>query len=150
MAEEKNKKIMIRFITVDLLETTALHIALSKIKGVSYNFSHAICATLKLDKNIPVKNIQEKEKEKIIDAIKNPTKYNIPAWLCNRRKDYETGIDKHLISADLKLQKEFDIKRLKMIKSYRGMRHQKGLPVRGQRTKGHFRKGTSLGVKRKK
>jgi small subunit ribosomal protein S13 len=44
------------------------------------------------------------------------------------------------------LKKEFDIKRLKKIRSYRGLRHATGRPVRGQRTKGHFRSKTSLGV----
>ena len=52
----------------------------------------------------------------------------------------------HLISTDLKLRKEFDIKFMKKIKSYKGMRHASGLPVRGQRTRAHFRTGTSLGV----
>jgi len=50
----------------------------------------------------------------------------------------------------LKLRKEFDIKRLKKVKSYRGMRHAFGLPVRGQRTRSHFRKGRSVGVQKKK
>ena len=45
---------------------------------------------------------------------------------------------------------EFDIKMMKMIKSYKGVRHAIGQPVRGQRTKAHFRKGSSLGVIKKK
>jgi len=69
--------------------------------------------------------------------------------LFNRRRDFDTGEDLHLIASDLKLRKEFDIKNLKEIKSYRGMRHAFGLPVRGQRTKGHFRKGAAVGVRRK-
>jgi len=44
------------------------------------------------------------------------------------------------------LQTEFDIKRLKKIKSYRGLRHVLGQPVRGQRTRGHFRKNKAVGV----
>jgi len=43
-----------------------------------------------------------------------------------------------------------DLNRMKKMKSYKGVRHQLGLPVRGQRTKSSFRKGTSLGVQRKK
>ena len=52
----------------------------------------------------------------------------------------------------LELQKEFDIKRLKKIKSYRGIRHTLGLPSRGQRTKGNFRphKMKGVGIKKKK
>ena len=48
------------------------------------------------------------------------------------------------------LQNEFDIRRLKKIKSYKGIRHSLGQPVRGQRTKAHFRKGRAVGVKRVK
>ena len=58
----------------------------------------------------------------------------------NRQKDFDNGEDVHLNGADLKLKKEFDIKRLRKIKSYRGIRHGAGLPTRGQRTKGNFRK----------
>ena len=54
----------------------------------------------------------------------------------------------------LELQKEFDIKRLKKIKSYRGLRHSTGQPVRGQRTKSHFRtnrrKSSGINKKEKK
>ena len=57
----------------------------------------------------------------------------------NRRLDIETGKTSHLYGADLEITKEFDIKRLKKIKSYKGIRHSFRLPVRGQRTKSHFR-----------
>ena len=50
------------------------------------------------------------------------------------------------------LKKDFDIKRLKKIKSYKGFRHSSKLPLRGQRTKGNFRKNRakSVGIKKKK
>ena len=66
----------------------------------------------------------------------------------NRRKDIESGETKHLIGSELELQKEFDIKRLKKIRSYRGLRHALGQPVRGQRTRSHFRakKRKAVGV----
>ncbi|MDD5650977.1 MAG: 30S ribosomal protein S13, partial [Candidatus Nanoarchaeia archaeon] len=68
----------------------------------------------------------------------------------NRRKDPETGEDQHVISTDLKMKKDFDIKMMRKMKSYKGMRHSFGLPVRGQRTRAHFRHGKSLGVAKKK
>ena len=64
--------------------------------------------------------------------------------------DFETGEDKHLIGADLELRKEFDIKRLKKIKTYKGYRHGAKLPLRGQRTKGNFRRNKAKGVGIKK
>ena len=64
----------------------------------------------------------------------------------------ETGENKHLTGSDLELRNEFDIKRLKKIRVYRGYRHMARLPVRGQRTRGHFRKNRAkgVGIKKKK
>ena len=67
----------------------------------------------------------------------------------NRRFDRDDGTNKHYFGTDLDLAKEFDIKRYKKIRSYKGLRHALGQPVRGQRTRSHFRrKGKSIGVKK--
>ena len=63
----------------------------------------------------------------------------------------ETSEDIHITRADLELATDADIKKLKKSKSYKGLRHQWGLPVRGQKTKSNFRKnkGKVTGVKKK-
>ena len=61
------------------------------------------------------------EAQKLNDIILNPSKYDCPEWLLNRRKDVETGQDKHTLTADLAFAKESDIKRMKKTKSYKGM-----------------------------
>ena len=83
--------------------------------------------------------------------MKSPLESGMPLWMVNRRRDYEDNKDKHLVTTDLMFTKDNDLKRLKKIKSYRGVRHTQGLPVRGQRTKSNFRKskGKVMGVKRK-
>jgi small subunit ribosomal protein S13 len=68
----------------------------------------------------------------------------------NRRKDYATNEDKHVIESDLMIIKQEDINRLKRIRCYRGIRHELGLPCRGQRTKSTFRRGQTVGVSRRK
>ena len=68
------------------------------------------------------------------------------SWMLNRKKDRESGLSKHLITTDLDLARDFDVRRMKKIKSYRGWRHATGQPVRGQRTRSHFRKGGAVGV----
>ena len=88
--------------------------------------------------------------KKVEEVILNPSKYNIPSWMFNRRKDFDTGNDKHILTTDLKLQKDNDIKRLRKIKAYRGIRHSLGQPVRGQRTRSNFRRGSAIGVNKKK
>ena len=91
------------------------------------------------------------QREKIEEIIKEPSKYKIPSWLFNRRKDPEDNQDKHLIGSNLTFTQENDVKMMKKMKSYKGIRHMLGLPVRGQRTRSNFRKnkGNVLGVKRK-
>ena len=141
-------KAIVRIANTDLDGNKQLYIGLKKIKGIGFMFSNAICNVLNLDKRKKVGALSEKEVSDIEGLITKPTIF--PRWLLNRRKDYDTGEDLHIFGSRLKLRKEFDIKRLKKVKSYRGMRHAFGLPVRGQRTRSHFRKGRSVGVQKKK
>ena len=94
--------------------------------------------------------LTDQEVTKIEGAIKDPINEGVPVWMVNRRKDYETGTDKHIITGDLGFQTENDIRLMKKIKCYKGIRHMLGQPVRGQRTRGNFRKnkGKVMGVKR--
>ena len=97
-----------------------------------------------------IQDLSGEDIKAIEEGIKNA---EFPSFLKNRRKDLDSGDDLHLNGADLDLRKEFDIKRLRKIKSYKGARHGAGLPVRGQRTKSNFRKhrkkGGAVGVKKK-
>jgi len=148
--EEKNQgkeETLVRIMATDIPGNKSVYAGLTKIKGVSWSFSNAICKVLNIDKKTKIKELSEKEIDNISEFIKNP---KIPVFILNRRKDFESGKNKHLVGADLDLQKEFDIKRLRKIKSYKGIRHILGLPVRGQRTKAHFRKGRAVGVKKGK
>ena len=147
MAEIKQ---IVRLISVDVDGSTKTFLALAKIHGISYNFSNAICNYLNLDKYSQIGTLSEEQLKQVEDVIKNPLQHGFPKFMLNRRKDIETGEDKHLIASDLKLRKEFDIKRMKNIRSYKGVRHALGLPVRGQSTRSHFHKGKSLGVKKPK
>jgi len=82
--------------------------------------------------------------------LKNPQKYGIPSFVYNRRRDPESGVDRHLVGPDVKIMESFDIKREIELKTYKGFRHMQGLPVRGQKTRSHFRKGRTVGVLRGK
>ena len=105
---DKNIKHIIRVATTDLVGSKGIYTALRKIKGISFNFSNAICNVLKLDKNKKAGTLTPEEVKQIEDVIHNPQKYKIPSWLLNRRKDYTTNEDKHLVVSNLKLQKEFE------------------------------------------
>jgi len=149
---EKKKEYfsIIRILQTDIPGHKQLLTGLTYIKGVSWAISNALCKILKLDEKKKISELSEKEINIITDFLKNP---KLPKFLLNRRSDFETGGDSHLIGTDLDMKKEFDIRRLKKIRSYRGLRHAFGHPVRGQRTRSHFRskgKKKAVGVKKKK
>ncbi len=128
---------LIRVLGKDIRGDKVLFAGLTKIRGISWSFANAICKILKLDKKKKIQEMSSDELKSLEDFVKNPS---VPAFMKNRQKDFEEGKDKHISGADLKLRKDFDIKRLRKIKSYRGVRHAVGLPVRGQKTKSNFRK----------
>ncbi len=144
------KRRIIRLARKDLDATLSIERALWKIKGVGKNFSHALRVSLGFGAEMKLNELSEDEIKKLEDAVYNPDKYKIPSWMHNHQKDMETGEDKHYIESNLILKNKNEISFLRKIRCYIGIRHQFGLPVRGQRTKSHFRKGKTVGVSRKK
>ncbi|MEA3248525.1 MAG: 30S ribosomal protein S13 [Nanoarchaeota archaeon] len=143
VVKENKNSVLIRILGKDVRGDKELFTEITKISGISWTFANAVCKVLKIDKHQKIEDFSEEEIVKIEEFIKNPS---IPRFLKNRRKDFEEGRDKHFSGADLRLRKEFDIKRMRKIKSYKGIRHAAGLPVRGQRTKSNFRKNRKPSV----
>ena len=85
-----------------------------------------------------------------IENLINSPNNKLPVYLLNRRFDYTTGKNMHKYGPDLVMQTREDISRLRRIRAYRGIRHELGLPTRGQRTKNSFRKHSVVGVIKKK
>jgi small subunit ribosomal protein S13 len=146
MADEKQQiKPFLRVLNTDLIGEKAISRALLKVKGIGFNMSTIICNILGIPKDKKSGLLTQEETKKIETLLKE--KKDLPEWVCNRRKDPETGETKYLTGADLNFINDLDIKKLKKIKSYRGLRHALGGPTRGQRTRSHFRKsGKAIGV----
>ncbi len=145
--EKKYKERIVRILSKDIEGGMTIYAGLATIKGISWSMANALCKILQIDKRRKIGSLTEEEVEKITEFAKNPT---APDYILNRRRDFETGEDKHLTGSNLELQNEFDIKRLKKIKSYKGFRHSAGLPLRGQRTRSNFRRNRSKGAGIKK
>ncbi|PKK85119.1 MAG: 30S ribosomal protein S13, partial [Thermoplasmata archaeon HGW-Thermoplasmata-1] len=58
----------------------------------------------------------------------------------------ETGDDAHLIGADLAIKNRDNINLMRMMRCWKGIRHEQGQRVRGQRTRAHGRQGLAVGV----
>ena len=153
MSEQKpNFKHIVRVANVDLSGNRPTRYALTSIKGVGINFADVVCAVAGIAKGEKAGNLNDAEVKKLNEVVQNPAQHGIPSWFFNRRKDYDSGEDLHLLTGTISFVKDNDLKRLKKIKTLRGIRHQRGLPVRVQRTKSHFRKnkGKVVGVAKKK
>ena len=143
-------KKIVRLLATDLDGELTVRRALMKIKGIGFMFSRAICKISGIDPEKKIGSLDEGELKRLENCIRNPTaEANFPKWLLNRRKDMETGGYIHLVGSALDLRTREDINLLKRIKSYRGIRHELGLPVRGQRTRSSFRTQRTVGVTKK-
>ena len=122
---------MARIAGVDLPREKRIDVGLTYVYGIGQSTADEILAGTGIDPDIRVKDLSAEDEAKI--------------------RDY---IDKNdiIVEGDLRRNVALDIKRLTEIQCYRGIRHRKGLPVRGQRTKtnARTRKGPKRTVANKK
>ena len=152
MAEEKDSSLrhIVRICRTDLDGSLPIAHALTSIKGIGFSLASAVCTVAKVPKVSTLGLLPQSDIDKIDVIISDPVHHGVPSWLLNRRKDFESGDDKHLVGSDLSYRNENDIKFLRKIRTNKGFRHAVGLPVRGQRTRSNFRrnKGKAVGVKK--
>ena len=149
---EKKRKIIegvrgiVRIAEIDLDGSKKVRNAILGIKGVGKSLANGIVTASGLDSEALLGSLNDEQIKKLEDAIKNPSKYGIPYHMLNRRLDPSTRENRHLVSSELKLAVKSDIDFMKKIRCYKGVRHELGLPVRGQRTRSSFRTGIIVGV----
>jgi len=121
---------MARISGVDLPRDKRIEIALTYILGIGQKTAGDIIAATGVNADIRVKDLSEDDVSKLRDYIDHNVK----------------------VEGDLRREVQFNIKRLIEIGSYRGLRHRKGLPVRGQRSKtnARTRKGPKKTIANKK
>jgi len=137
---------MVRIVGNDIPGERKMIVGLTQVRGVGYMFANTILNFLKINPNQRIGYLSPEQIKSIENVIKNPSTSNFPSWFLNRRKDVETGEDKHLITSDIAFTVRNDIEREKTSGSWRGIRHMFGLKVRGQRTRCTGRKGGAVGV----
>ena len=120
---------MARIAGIDLPKDKRIEIGLTDIYGIGRKSAKDILAQTGINPDTRVKDLTDAEEQKLRDAI-----------------------DAYTVEGDLRRQTALDIKRLSEIGCYRGIRHRKGLPVRGQRSKtnARTRKGPKKTIANKK
>ena len=141
---------IVRVVDKDIDGTKTVAEALREVKGIGLRLADIIAKKVEISPEMRIGSLLEEKIEEIEKVIENLAQYGVPSWLFNRRKDLETGEDKHLISSEIDLQVKADIEREKSIWSWRGYRHAYGLKVRGQRTRTTGRTGKTVGVSRRR
>ncbi len=117
---------------IELPKNKRIIIGLTYIYGIGKSSSHEILSKVGIDENKKVSELSVKEEKSIREVIQ----------------------DEYIVEGELRTQIAMDIKRLMEIGCYRGLRHKKGMPVRGQRTHTNARtrrgrrKGSMIGKKK--
>ena len=142
-------KYIVRLAEADLDGKKTVEYALQGIPGVGSRTANIILSLTTLDRHRKVGKLSDEEIAKLSEAIDGFMEV-VPHWMLNRQRDVETGEDMHLLSTELTTWLRDDLNRLKKIRCYRGIRHEQGKKVRGQRTSSNGRRGMALGVIRKK
>ncbi len=151
--EEEGLRGIVRIAGKDVKGGLPLSRALLKIRGLNHSLSRA--ATFILEKELGFKptmrvgELSDEQVEKIDKILYSLQDYDVPRYLLNRRNDFATGKDVHVIMNDLAFAVSQDVDREKKLYTWKGYRHAYGKKVRGQKTRNTGRKGMALGVLRK-
>ncbi|MCJ2563685.1 MAG: 30S ribosomal protein S13 [Thermoplasmata archaeon] len=146
--EDSEFKYIVRIMNTDLQGEKPVVVALPGVKGVGVRTAEIIVDQLELDRRARIGDLPDDKIEEIEKILKELPDV-VPPWLLNRRKDLETGEDHHRIGPELGIGLRDDINMMRKIRCYRGIRHETGQKVRGQRTRSNGRSGLTVGVMKK-
>lgn len=138
-------KYIVRIAETDLDGYKSVELALTRIRGVGRRTAIVITDLVGVPRSEKIGNLEDEQISALANALTEHQE-TAPSWMMNRQADVDTGDDLHLFASELMAFFRDDINRLKKIRCYRGMRHEKGKKVRGQRTRSNGRKGLTLGV----
>jgi small subunit ribosomal protein S13 len=146
-AEEEDEDIryFVRIGQTDLDGTKSVERSLTEMKGIGRRTARIIADKADIDRRATFGALEEEEIESIVSLVEGYAD-EAPDWLANHRNDFFAGETTHEIGNDLELTRRQDINRMKMINSYKGVRHKRGQKVRGQRTKSTGRTEGTIGV----
>lgn len=147
--EMEDFKYIVRLANTDIDGEKGVEIALQGVKGVGKRVAEMIIKKAGVSRQQKIGSLEDSDIENLEQLIQSYGEF-APVWALNRQSDFETGDDIHIIGVDLEMVRKDDVNRLKMIRSYRGIRHENGHKVRGQRTRSNGRKGLTLGVSRRR
>ncbi|HXQ95057.1 MAG TPA: 30S ribosomal protein S13 [Thermoplasmata archaeon] len=146
--DNPNFRYIVRLAGSDLDGTRATALAITGVHGVGPRIAEVACRLAGVSPSEMIGNVPEAAVDGLELVLADlPSK--IPSWMINHVADPTTGETHHFFGADLDTTRRDDVNRMKMIRSYRGVRHERGQKVRGQRTRSNGRTGMAAGVMKK-
>ncbi|MEF8874630.1 MAG: 30S ribosomal protein S13 [Candidatus Thermoplasmatota archaeon] len=146
--EDEEFQYIVRMKNTDLDGSKPVTYALKDIKGVGTRVAEMVMNSTGIDPNEKIGKLGDETIEEIKEAVDNFSE-EAPSWAVNRQKDPVTGEYDHVLKNELDTVLREDINRMQKISCYKGIRHERGQKVRGQRTKSNGRTGMELGVEKK-
>jgi small subunit ribosomal protein S13 len=146
--DNPNFRYIVRLAGADLDGRRPTALALTGVRGVGLRVAEVACRMAQVNAAEMIGNVPETTVEQL-EAVLTSLPDRLPTWMLNHPSDYATGIARHLVGGDLETARRDDINQMKMIRSYRGVRHERGQKVRGQRTRSNGRTGMAAGVLKK-
>ncbi len=142
---DEDIRYFVRIGQTDLDGTKSVERALIEMKGIGRRAARVIAEVADVDRTATLGTLEDDTIDAVIEAVEDFDDH-VPDWLTNRQNDFYSGESGHLTGSDVELTRDEDINRMRMIRSYRGVRHERGQKVRGQRTKSTGRTEGTIGV----
>ena len=143
--EDDDIRYFVRIGQTDLDGTKSVERSLTEMNGIGRRAARIIADEAGVDRRETFGALDDDTIEEVVDLVEGFAE-EVPEWLANHRNDFFEGETTHETGNDLELTRRQDINRMKMIDSYRGVRHKRGQKVRGQRTKSTGRTEGTIGV----
>lgn len=147
--EDENFNFIVRIANTDIDGAKNSVVGIQSIKGVGKRVAQIIVKKAEIDPSLRIGEVPDTKVKELEELLLNYAEL-VPSWALNRQMDYVSGADLHLIGNELDLVGQDDLNRMKMIRCYRGIRHETRHKVRGQRSRSNGRRGLTLGVSRKR
>jgi len=141
-------KFIVRLAETDLNGERSVELALSDIRGIGMRTAVLVADHVGIPRKMLIGDCSDEQVEKLGAALAAIPEY-VPVWMLNRQNDYDSGADVMVYGQELSINIREDVNLMKKIRCYKGIRHETGQKVRGQRTKSNGRTGLTVGVTKK-
>ena len=143
--DDEDLRYFVRIGQTDLDGTKSVERSLTEMNGIGHRTARVIAQKAGVDRRDTLGRLDDDTIDEIVELVQGYAE-EVPDWMTNRQKDFFSGETSHEVGNDLEMTRQHDINRMRMIDSYKGIRHNRGQKVRGQRTKSTGRTEGTIGV----